>query len=120
MKLSESQKKWAQDLSNVQQLISEEHGNLSSVKYDLLSDRIFVKTPKGDIKDLPVDASPLDFAYAIHTEVGNKYSGAKVNGRMVSLSYELHNNDVVEILTSPHAFPNAQWLSHAKSSLTRR
>ncbi len=85
---------------------------LESVKTDIFHDQVFVFTPKGEIKDLPKGATPLDFAYRVHTELGNRCVGAKINGRLVSLDYQLKNGDVVEILvTKKDKGPSRDWLS---------
>jgi len=85
---------------------------LESVKTDVFSDQVFVYTPKGDVKDLPKGSTPLDFAYRIHTEMGNRCIGSKVNGKLVPLNTELHNGDIIEILVSkaPRA-PSRDWLN---------
>jgi GTP pyrophosphokinase len=92
---------------------------LNSIKIDFFKDRIFVLTPKGDVLDLPVDATPIDFAYHIHSEVGDSCSGAKVNDKIVSLDYKLKSGDVVEILTQKNKKPSEDWLSFVKTSLAR-
>ncbi len=85
---------------------------LESVKTDIFIDQVFVYTPKGEIKDLPKGATPLDFAYRVHTELGHRCIGAKVNGRLVPLSYELKNGDVVEIMSAKGAKgPSRDWLN---------
>lgn len=88
---------------------------LEMVKVDLFSNEIFVFTPKGDIKIFPQQATALDFAYAIHTEVGNTCNGAIVNGRMVPLRYQLQNGDRVSVLTSPNQTPKRAWLELVKT-----
>ncbi|WP_435133355.1 RelA/SpoT family protein [Formosa sp. A9] len=88
-------------------------------KLNLYSKEIFVFTPKGDLKSLPKDATPLDFAFHIHTEVGMRTRGAKVNGKLVPLSYKLHSGDQVDILTSDNAKPNANWLDYATTARAR-
>ncbi|MDP2873652.1 MAG: bifunctional (p)ppGpp synthetase/guanosine-3',5'-bis(diphosphate) 3'-pyrophosphohydrolase [Bacillota bacterium] len=92
---------------------------LEAIKVDLFGDKVYVFTPKGDVLDLPMGATPLDFAYAVHTEVGHRCSGAKVNGRIVPLNYHLRNGDMVEILTTRHGSPSLDWLSMAVSSGAR-
>ena len=85
---------------------------LESVKTDIFNDQVFVFTPKGEIKDLPRGATPLDFAYRVHTELGNRCLGAKINGRLVGLDYQLKNGDVVEIIVSKKdKGPSRDWLS---------
>ena len=92
----------------------------TTLKTDIFSHRVFVFTPKGDVVDLPVKASPVDFAYAIHSDLGNHIFGAKVNGKMVSLNTVLHNGDIVEIETRKSAHPTKKWLDFAKTTLARR
>ena len=88
-------------------------------KLNLYSKEIFVFTPKGDLKSLPKGATPLDFAFSIHTEVGMKTRGAKVNGKLVPLSHELQSGDQVDIMTSESAKPNANWLDYATTARAR-
>ncbi|MFH1663017.1 MAG: bifunctional (p)ppGpp synthetase/guanosine-3',5'-bis(diphosphate) 3'-pyrophosphohydrolase [Chloroflexota bacterium] len=96
---------WHRELSGAEEF-------LESVKTDIFIDQVFVFSPKGEIKDLPKGSTPLDFAYRIHTELGHRCIGAKVNGRMVPLDYQLHNGDVVEILaTKRDKGPTRDWLS---------
>ncbi len=87
------------------------------MKIDLLEDEVYVFTPKGDVLNLPAGSTPVDFAYRIHTEVGHRCVGAKVNGRMVPLDYELKNGEIIEILTAkaPHG-PSRDWLNFVKSA----
>ena len=94
---------------------------MESVKTDIFIDQVFVFTPKGEIKDLPKGSTPLDFAYRVHSELGNHCTGAKVNGRLMPLQYQLNNGDVVEIITAKRAKgPSRDWLSphlgYAKTS----
>ncbi|MBI2860781.1 MAG: bifunctional (p)ppGpp synthetase/guanosine-3',5'-bis(diphosphate) 3'-pyrophosphohydrolase [Chloroflexi bacterium] len=96
---------WHRELSGAEEF-------LESVKTDIFIDQVFVYTPKGEIKDLPKGATPLDFAYRVHTELGHRCIGAKVNGKLVPFSYELKNGDVIEIMTSKSAKgPSRDWLS---------
>lgn len=96
---------WHRELSGAEEF-------LESVKTDIFIDQVFVYTPKGEIKDLPKGATPLDFAYRVHTEVGNRCIGAKVNGKLVPLNYRLNNGDVVEIMSSKgDKGPSRDWLN---------
>ncbi len=88
---------------------------LDSVRLDLFEDEVFVFTPNGDVKSLPAGATPVDFAYAVHSEVGRRCHGARVNGRMVQISHELKNGDSVEIITSENQRPRKEWLEFVKS-----
>ena len=100
---------WQQDLKDPKEF-------LETVKVDLFTDEVFVFTPKGDVKSLPRGATPVDFAYAIHSDVGGRCVGAKVNGKIVPLRYKLKNGDMVEVLTSPQAHPSKDWLTFVKTS----
>jgi GTP pyrophosphokinase len=108
---------WLRQLIDLQGDLRDPGEWLESLKIDLFKDQVFVFTPKGDVIDLPAGSTPIDFAYRIHTEVGNRCTGARVNGRMVPLSYVFRNGDVAEILTSKVAGgPSLDWLSIAVTS----
>ena len=93
---------------------------LEEIKTDFFSHRVFTFTPKGDVIDLPIDSSPVDFAYAIHSDIGNHISGVMVNGKMASLETKLKNGDIVEILTREKSKPSRKWLDYAKTALAKR
>jgi len=92
----------------------------SVLQSDIFTHRVFIFTPKGDVVDLPAQATPVDFAYAIHSDLGDHVFGAKVNGKMVSLDTKLHNGDIVEIQTKKSAWPKQKWLDFAKTTMARR
>ncbi|HOK17653.1 MAG TPA: bifunctional (p)ppGpp synthetase/guanosine-3',5'-bis(diphosphate) 3'-pyrophosphohydrolase [Caldisericia bacterium] len=111
---------WIRQIVEWQKTIPSAREFINRVKEDIFSDEIFVFTPKGEIINLTVDATPIDFAYKIHTEIGNKCIGAKVNGRIVPLNYKLKTGDRVEILTSKTSpGPSRDWLKFVKSSSTK-
>jgi GTP pyrophosphokinase len=107
---------WLRQLMEWQQDLKDPTEFIETVKIDLFSDEVYVFTPKGDVKALPKGATPVDFAYAVHTEVGNKCSGARVNGAIVPLRYQLRNGDTIEIITTPTQRPNKDWLKVAITS----
>ena len=107
---------WVQELLEFNQNVENNSEFMSVVKNDLDVGGVFIFTPKGDVTELRHGATPLDFAYSVHTEVGNKCVGAKVNGKMVPLRYTLKSGDTVEILTSKTQTPSKDWLKIVKSS----
>jgi GTP diphosphokinase / guanosine-3',5'-bis(diphosphate) 3'-diphosphatase len=110
---------WLRQVVEWQRDVSDPGEFLSTLKIDLYPEEVYTFTPKGKVVVLPRDASPIDFAYSIHTEVGHSCVGAKVNGRMVPLRFKLHSGDIVEILTQPGHKPSRDWLGIAKSSRAR-
>jgi GTP pyrophosphokinase len=107
---------WLRRLVEWQRELSDPREFLETVKVDLFSEETFVFTPKGDLRSLPRGSTPVDFAYQVHSQVGDRCVGAKVNGKLVPLRYHLRNGDTVEILTSPHAHPSKDWLAFVKTS----
>ena len=110
---------WLRQLLEWQQEIKDPHEFLNSLKVDLYPEEVYCFTPKGAVKTFPRNASPVDFAYAIHTEVGHQCVGARVNGKIVPLRYRLQNGDIVEILTAPGHMPSRDWLSIAVTNRAR-
>ncbi|MBP0656355.1 bifunctional (p)ppGpp synthetase/guanosine-3',5'-bis(diphosphate) 3'-pyrophosphohydrolase, partial [Mycobacterium tuberculosis] len=104
-----------------QREVSDPDEFLDSLRYEVNSKEVYVFTPKGDVMSLPAGATPVDFAYAVHTEVGHKTMGARVNGRLVALDTELKNGDSVEVFTSKdeNAGPSRDWLGFVKSPRAR-
>jgi GTP pyrophosphokinase len=111
---------WMQQLHELNQHEDSPEKFLKTIKMDFFKDRVFVFTPKGDIVDLPEDSSVIDFAYAIHTDIGNHVQGAKVNGKNSPLSHVLKTNDIVDIQTNKNAKPSSKWLNYAKTTLARK
>ncbi len=115
----EEQFRWLRQLIDAQSEISDPREFLSNLKVDLYPDEVYCFTPKGEVITLPRDATPVDFAYAIHTEVGHHCIGAKVNSRIVPLRHKLRNGEVVEVLTSKDAGPSRDWMSFVKTARAR-
>jgi GTP pyrophosphokinase len=110
---------WLRQMLEEKQDLNDPREFMEALKIDLFQDEVFVFTPKGDLKQMPRGSTPIDFAYAIHTEIGNKSVGARVNGRIVPLSKELANGDTVEIISAPSGHPSLNWLRLARTSRAR-
>jgi guanosine-3',5'-bis(diphosphate) 3'-pyrophosphohydrolase len=110
---------WLRQLMESQTDVTDSKEFLDSVRVDLFPDEVYVFTPKGDVKALPEGSTPLDFAYAVHTDVGHHCVGAKVNGKLVPLRYTLRQGDIVEIVASPTQHPSRDWLKIVKSSRSK-
>jgi GTP pyrophosphokinase len=111
---------WIQEIADAHQDITNTDRFVIDLRQDFFSHRIFIFTPEGDVVDLPIGASPIDFAYAIHTDIGDHVSGAKVNHKLVQFDTPLKNGDIVEIITRPGSKPTAKWLAFTKTSLAQR
>ncbi|HLL22766.1 MAG TPA: bifunctional (p)ppGpp synthetase/guanosine-3',5'-bis(diphosphate) 3'-pyrophosphohydrolase [Kofleriaceae bacterium] len=110
---------WLRQLMESQKELHDPTEFLESVKIDLFGDEVYVFTPGGDVKALPKGSCPIDFAYAVHSSIGDHCSGARVNGMIVPLRYQLRNGDTVEIITSPNQKPNKDWLKLVKTARAR-
>ncbi|MFH1811384.1 MAG: bifunctional (p)ppGpp synthetase/guanosine-3',5'-bis(diphosphate) 3'-pyrophosphohydrolase [Pseudomonadota bacterium] len=110
---------WLRQLMDWQTELTDPGEFLESVKVDLFTEEVYVFTPRGDVIELPRGSTPVDFAYTIHTDVGRRCAGAKVNGKIVPLRYQLHNGDTIEIITNPNQKPNKDWLSFVRTSRAR-
>jgi GTP pyrophosphokinase len=113
---------WVDDLAHAHNVEAHtlNENFIREIQDDFFSHRIFVFTPKGDVVDLPIDSSPLDFAYSIHSEIGDHTAGAKINSKLVALNTTLHNGDIVEIETKPNAHPNKKWIDYVKTTIARK
>jgi guanosine-3',5'-bis(diphosphate) 3'-pyrophosphohydrolase len=117
---SDNKLKWLRSLLDWQQDLSDPKEFMETLKVDLFEDEVFVFTPKGEVKSLAAGATPLDFAYEIHTDVGHRCVGAKVNGKIVPLSYQLRSGDIVEVLTSKRERgPSRDWLALVRTTRAR-
>ena len=111
---------WLQRLLESQNNLKDPGEYLKSVKMDLFLEEVYVFTPKGEVKAFPRGATPLDFAYSIHTDVGNTCVGAKVNGKLVPLKYTLKNGDTIEILTNKNQNPSSDWIRYVVTSRAKQ
>lgn len=112
--------KWIEDLKNLKYSPKEPKKFIENLKTDFFNDRIFVFTPKGDVVDLPEDSSPVDFAYAIHSDIGNHVSGVKINDKMSQIFSKLRNGDVVKIIINKNSHPSNKWLEYVKTTLAKK
>ncbi|MBM4323316.1 MAG: bifunctional (p)ppGpp synthetase/guanosine-3',5'-bis(diphosphate) 3'-pyrophosphohydrolase [Deltaproteobacteria bacterium] len=107
---------WLRQLLEWQRDLKDDQEFIESVKVDLFPHEVYIFTPKGEVREFPIGATPVDFAYSIHSDIGNHCIGAKVNGKIVPLKYEFKSGDTVEILTSPNQKPSKDWLKFVKTS----
>ncbi len=112
--------RWIDQLKELHKIVDKPAKFLEHLKMDLFQDRIFIFTPKGDVVDLPAESSPIDFAYAIHSDIGNHAQSANINHKMAPLHTKLKNNDIVEIIVNKKANPSSKWLDHTKTTMAKK
>jgi GTP pyrophosphokinase len=112
--------KWIEELKELKYLPNDPKKFIDHLKMDFFNDRIFVFTPQGDVIDLPEDSSPIDFAYSIHSDIGDHTSSAKINNKMSPLYTKLKNGDIVEIATKKDAKPSDKWIEYVKTSIAKK
>ena len=112
--------KWLEELKHLHYAPGEHENFLEHLKMDFFSDRIFIFTPQGDVVDLPEDSSPIDFAYSIHSDIGNHISGAKINGKLSQIFSKLKNGDIVEIIKKKDSHPSSKWLEFVKTTAAKK
>jgi GTP pyrophosphokinase len=116
----EKKTSWTKELLEMQKEVQDKDEFLKTLKADFFEHRVFVFTPKGDVIDLPEGATVIDFAYAIHTDIGNRMQSAKINGKMSSIEDVLSRGDVVQIITNKNQKPSKKWAEHCKTSFARK
>ena len=112
--------KWLEELKELNYAPNEPKTFIEHLKMDFFNDRIFIFTPKGDVIDLPEDSSPVDFAYSVHSEIGDHMFGAKINGKMSQIFTKLKNGDIVEIVTKKDSRPSSKWLEYTKTTIAKK
>ncbi|MEI8270204.1 MAG: TGS domain-containing protein [bacterium] len=117
---NKSKFEWIEELKDLKDMPDKPEKFLENIKMDFFSDRIFVFTPAGDVIDLPKDSSTIDFAYSIHSDIGNHVASAKINKKIAPLSAKLKNSDIVEIITKKDAHPSSKWLDYAKTTMAKK
>jgi GTP pyrophosphokinase len=117
---NKSRFKWIEELKDLHAVSSDPKKFIEHLKMDFFSDRIFIFTPLGDVVDLPEKSTPIDFAYAIHSDLGDHIVGAKINGKMTQITSPLRNGDIVEIVDKQDAHPSSKWLEFVKTTIARK
>jgi GTP pyrophosphokinase len=112
--------KWIEELKDLKYAPGDPKKFIDHLKMDFFNDRIFIFTPKGDVIDLPENSTPLDFAYAVHSDIGNHTSGARINTKMSPIYSKLKNGDIVEIITKKDSKPSSKWMEYAKTSAAKK
>ena len=120
VQIDKSKIEWIEGLKSLKNLEMDPKKFFDNLRTDFFNYRIFIFTPKGDVVDLPADSTPIDFAYMIHSDIGNHVSSAKVSGRMSPLDTKLKNGDIVEIITKKDAHPSSKWLNHVKTTAAKK
>jgi guanosine-3',5'-bis(diphosphate) 3'-pyrophosphohydrolase len=111
---------WIEELKDFKEIEKKPKKYIEDLKMDFFSDRIFVFTPEGDVVDLPKNSSPIDFAYLIHTDIGNHISSVRINAKIAPLNTKLKNGDIVEIITKEKSHPSDRWLEYAKTTMAKK
>lgn len=111
---------WIEELKELKYTPDDPKKFIDHLKMDFFNDRIFIFTPKGDVIDMPEDSTPLDFAYAIHSDIGDHTAGSKINGKMLPIYSKLKNGDIVEIITNKNSKPSNKWLEYVKTALAKK
>ncbi|MFM7088900.1 MAG: TGS domain-containing protein, partial [Candidatus Paceibacterota bacterium] len=111
---------WIEELKELNYNPEKPKSFFEHLKMDFFNDRIFILTPKGDVVDLPENSTAIDFAYCIHSGIGDHMSGVKINGKLSQIFSELKNGDIVEILVKKEAVPSRKWLDNTKTNLAKR
>jgi len=111
---------WLDELKELRNVVKNPSRFFETLKMDFFKDRIFVFSPKGDVIDLPEGASPIDFAYTIHSDIGDRINSIKINGKIAPLNAKLRNGDIVEISTNKKSHPSSKWLNYAKTNIAKR
>ncbi|HEY4494229.1 MAG TPA: RelA/SpoT family protein [Candidatus Paceibacterota bacterium] len=117
---SRSTLKWIEELKELGYAPHEPHKFIEHLKMDFFNNRIFVFTPKGDVIDMPEDSNPIDFAYSVHSDIGEHCSGAKINGKMSQIFTKLKNGDIVEIVVKKDAHPSSKWLESVRTTIAKK
>ncbi len=112
--------KWISELKDLNYMPDEPKNFLEHLKMDFFNYRIFIFTPKGDVVDLPEDSTPIDFAYSIHSDIGNHLAGVKINDKMSHIYSKLKNGDIVEIVKKKDAHPSSKWLENVKTTMAKK
>lgn len=120
MRDKKSKFEWIEELKDLKNVMNEPQKFLEHLKMDFFNDRIFIFTPKGDVVDLPENSTPIDFAYSIHSDIGDHIFASKVNGKMLPISSALKNGDIVEIIKKESSHPSSKWLEFTKTTIAKK